>query len=320
MPFRRRVAGFAAYRQGRGSGEAADMSEQERQQNRIALPQLTGGWRARVRYQAGRIEADLYTVNNPESRLAVRVQASVDRARAASGRRAGAFEWFSGSLEEEAYGHLETARETLVMLEDDDSVRAQMSSFASLAGASYGSPPSDPPTAGEIRANLDRSAMRRLLRDQDAAAAERRAAIRELRNRVLGITFLLTLGLLIATLVVSPVFLRVMGLGALAGLLTAVVPLSRAPGRHESDGLLGAVALLKIPAGGVTALLGVVLLRKGLGGLQPARDGIALFYAVLLGLLQQALTGHVDRQALYLTSDEASPAPATTHPPVPPTG
>ncbi len=123
-----------------------------------------------------------------------------------------------------------------------------------------------------------------------------RNSVRQLRNGILGVSALLLLALIIAALVVSHLYLRVMGLGALAGAVCAILPLAYSVEQRGPYGTRTAQAILKVLAGAAVALLGVILLRKGLGGLAPARDGTALFYAVILGFGQQVLTGLVDKR------------------------
>jgi hypothetical protein len=91
--------------------------------------------------------------------------------------------------------------------------------------------------------------------------------------------------------------LKVMGVGAVAGAATSVLPLARARTSSGPYGVTGSQIALKVPAGAAAAFLGVLLLQKGVGGLSAATGNAAYFYAVVVGFAQQTLTHLVDRQA-----------------------
>ena len=89
--------------------------------------------------------------------------------------------------------------------------------------------------------------------------------------------------------------------GALGGLVGAVVALRRLRGSRRPPGLQIAQIVLKIPAGALLALFGVVLLQSGLLPLlTPAADGQLVAYAMLFGFVQETLTRAVDRHVAAL--------------------
>jgi hypothetical protein len=91
---------------------------------------------------------------------------------------------------------------------------------------------------------------------------------------------------------------QVMILGAFGGALAAVFTLSRMKGISGPFSLPSFQALLKLPAGSATALLGVLLLQNNMvTGFSPQRSGIVSAYAVIFGYGQQVVTRLVDRQA-----------------------
>jgi hypothetical protein len=154
---------------------------------------------------------------------------------------------------------------------------------------------------------LDRAVVRQLWQDAHIAAEADHAAVRQFRNFVLEATALMSAAMLIAA-IVDGTHRNVIGIGAVAGAVTAVIPLISAGRPHGPYTLATAQALLRIPAGGAAALLGVLVLREGFASLQPAVGDAAVFYAVVFGLAQHILTRLVDRRAeALLTGSPAEP-------------
>jgi hypothetical protein len=209
------------------------------------------------------------------------------------------------------------AREGLILIQDEPTLRAQVPYVRSLAS------PDAPPTvaksldAGIDGGSLSRADMLQVMRQHHISTDIQHGQLRQLRNRILGVTTLL-LAVLTGAAIVCWRFglvdlLTVMGVGALAGTVTSVLPLARARTPSGPYGVAGAQILLKAPAGAAAAFLGVLLLRKGLGSLNAATGDAALFYAVVFGLAQQTLTQLVDGQAAKLVNG-AAPRLATTKP------
>ena len=86
--------------------------------------------------------------------------------------------------------------------------------------------------------------------------------------------------------------------GALGGLLAAVVAMRHLQGSTDPYGLPLVQAGLKVPTGAVTGLLGVVWLQSGvLGALAPQAVPQVFAYVALFGYAQEAFTAFVDNQA-----------------------
>jgi hypothetical protein len=110
--------------------------------------------------------------------------------------------------------------------------------------------------------------------------------------------------------------------GVIAAALAAASALRRVRGTSTEYSLPVALAVLKLPTGALTALLGLLLMRgdfiPGLSALDSSAQIIA--WAILFGYAQQLLTRFVDDRAQGLLADvapgdpaqgrEATPAPA----------
>jgi hypothetical protein len=95
--------------------------------------------------------------------------------------------------------------------------------------------------------------------------------------------------------------------GALAAAVAAAVSLRRVRGTSTPYNLPVALALLKLPAGALTAALGVLLMRgafiPGLTSLDSSGQIIA--WAVVLGYSQQLITRYADQAAVAVLADTA---------------
>lgn len=86
-------------------------------------------------------------------------------------------------------------------------------------------------------------------------------------------------------------------LGALGGLAAALAGIRRLRGFRNPYNLPLVQALLKIPSGALTGLLGVVLMQGGIVFLEPQSGGALVAYAVIFGAAQDVVTRLIDRQA-----------------------
>jgi hypothetical protein len=118
-------------------------------------------------------------------------------------------------------------------------------------------------------------------------------------------------------------------LGAAGGALAAVLAVSKMQGTSTPYSVPLALAMLKLPFGALTALLGLVLIHgrfvPGLTDLDSS--GQILAYAIALGVAQHAVTGMVDRRGQELLAgipgkrsavvsaptDTGTPTPARRH-------
>jgi hypothetical protein len=98
--------------------------------------------------------------------------------------------------------------------------------------------------------------------------------------------------------------LVVEALGAAGGALAAVLAVSRMQGTSTPYSVPLAVAMLKLPVGALSAILGLVLIHgefvPGLTNLDTS--GQILAYAIVLGIAQHLITGLVDRRGQELLS------------------
>lgn len=97
----------------------------------------------------------------------------------------------------------------------------------------------------------------------------------------------------------------IMVLGAAGGALAAVLTVSRLQGTSTPYSVPLALAMLKLPVGALTAVLGLILIH---GRFVPGLDdldtsGQILAYAIVLGVAQHAVTNLVDRRGQELLSE-----------------
>lgn len=260
-------------------------------------PRWASAWRGEVRDQAQRLDDDLALVPASDPRPAAYdgARASIDRARAFADASTTLTAWWSGSNIEGAWANLGGARESLVRLQDEATVRAQLPYLRSLAAKS--SDTKDLIGTEDTAATPDRAAIAQVMRAHNVHVTAEHNDVRHLRNIVVGITALLALLMCIAAGVTDREHRIVIGVGAIAGTLTTVLAVSSARRTTGPYGLLGPQALLKVFAGSATALLADILLYKGVGSLGPAQGDAAYFVAVIFGFSQQLFTQLVDNKA-----------------------
>jgi hypothetical protein len=99
-------------------------------------------------------------------------------------------------------------------------------------------------------------------------------------------------------------------IGLLAAALAGAFALRQIRGTSTPYSLPVAVAVLKLPSGALTAVLGLVLMRGGFVPGLSALDTSAqiLAWAVVFGYSQQILTRLVDRQANTVLENVSQPA------------
>jgi hypothetical protein len=102
--------------------------------------------------------------------------------------------------------------------------------------------------------------------------------------------------------------------GVLGSFVAVVVGLRRLSSSRTSVGLQVAQLALKVPAGALTAVFGIVLLQSSIiPGLKAVDETALGAYAVLFGFAQEALTRLVDNKAGELI-DHAQPLSERTAP------
>jgi hypothetical protein len=101
-------------------------------------------------------------------------------------------------------------------------------------------------------------------------------------------------------------------LGAMGGLVSAVATLRAARNFQRFYGLPLAQSILKIPAGAVSALAGVLLVQNGLlGPIGPFRRETIFAYALVFGIAQIAVTKQIDNRAGDLLGEANAKSPST---------
>jgi hypothetical protein len=114
--------------------------------------------------------------------------------------------------------------------------------------------------------------------------------------------------------------LIIAGLGALGGALGALIAIRRLRGTCTPYSVSTALAVLKVPSGALTAIIGMLLLAggfvPGLTNLDSQRQILA--YALLFGLAQHLVTRVADNRAQQLMDNLPSkdPEARATDPPV----
>jgi hypothetical protein len=111
----------------------------------------------------------------------------------------------------------------------------------------------------------------------------------------------------------------VLGVGLIAAALAAAASLRGIRGTSTPFSLPISLALLKLPTGAMTAILGLILMRgefiPGLSALDT--PGQIISWAVLLGYSQQLLTRFVDQRAQTVLDDVGRTAPDRSQPDAP---
>ncbi|OBF30387.1 hypothetical protein A5724_24590 [Mycobacterium sp. ACS1612] len=97
----------------------------------------------------------------------------------------------------------------------------------------------------------------------------------------------------------APSILVIELLGLVSASLVGALALRRMEGTSTAYSVPMATMLLKLPAGALTAVAGVLMIKAGVAGptLTALNETHVMGYALLLGASQQGITGLVDRQA-----------------------
>ncbi len=272
----------------------------------------SSNWRSGVLRQAERLTDELDALSPDELAAAPvavleQVRRHVEVARAIALDSPKLWErlrdWWTGNGVETAWNHLQTAREDLFLVEPAAAVRAQLPGLLRRMVKVSPDPAHDP--------QLD--AIKKIAtRDGDLSPEDRgeikaahehvrveeddHSEARSFRNNLL----LLTAGLSIAAVAlgaITPSGFRYVLVGAGAGLLTTALAWRSLTHLTGPFAVNTAQAALKIPAGAVAAILGVILVRSGIISGLNVNDSTAYGYAVVFGLSQQALTQVVDNAA-----------------------
>jgi hypothetical protein len=203
-------------------------------------------------------------------------------------------DWWTGNAVETACEHLPTAREDLFMFAPAASVRAQLPSIQRRLAKVSPDPAHDPQLAGvrEIAStsgalSLDQREGIRTAHEHVRVVEDDHSEGRGFRNNLL----LWSAGPTAVAIVLAAIQdsgFDYLAVGAGAGMLTTALAWRNLTHVEGPYAVSTAEALLKIPAGAASALLGVVLVRSGvISGLNVERiDGVWL-----CGGLRAVVTG-----------------------------
>lgn len=212
-------------------------------------------------------------------------------------------DWWTGNGVETACNHLQTAREDLFLVEPAAQVRAQLPGLQRRMVKVSPDPAHDPQLDAIKKVAARDGDLSPEDRQQIKAAHEHvrvaeddHSEARAFRNNL----FMLALGLGIAAVAIAGITtngFRYLLVGAGAGLLTTALAWRSLTYLTGPFAVNTAQATLKVPAGAVAAILGVILVRSGIISGLNVSDSTAYGYAVVFGLSQQALTQVVDNAA-----------------------
>lgn len=221
--------------------------------------------------------------------------------------------WWSGTDYERVWGQLYRAGEEFVLCEKEDSLRCRLPSLRAAVDTHLHGEEAECYKKALVFSkdkDLDRYAVHAAVAAVNGALSAAFRALRNYRNLLM-----LGVGLLTAVAIGAGVW-QVLGpgplsllpqgtdvfevelLGAVGGALTGVFGFYRQKGSQETYSLPLVQGLLKIPAGAVTALVGVLVMQAGILGIVSAQEGAkVLGYATLFGMSQQGVTRLIDRRA-----------------------
>src|SRR6478672_547455 len=280
--------------------------------------------RLKMRVDAARARGDL---TEPQETVALGVDGFIERARAAAfrddpipGRLAN---WWRGTLVEAAYRNMHSARSALFDLYTEAELRAEIPMVVARANSTLHRDDPRLATVAELSAlppSKLRPRMRRLVGDSYERLDLEHGQLRSFRNIVLiAAAFLLccvavTIGFICAhpswiplcfdstadlvscpsrmTAGATPSWpdvLVVTRMGGLGGAFAATLSIRNLKGTSTPYDVPVALAVLKVPMGALTAILGLVAIK---GGFAPG-----LSNALLFGFSQQALSRLLDKRA-----------------------
>jgi hypothetical protein len=276
-------------------------------------PQVgSSNWRSVVLRQAQRLTDELAAmpaegVYTAPAALLDQVRERIDAARRIAGHAPRSWEtlrnWWTGNAVETAWEDLQTAREDMFMFAPAASVRAQLPSIQRRVAKVSPDPTHDPQLAAisEIAAtrgdlSLDQREEIRTAHEHVRVVEDDHSEARGFRNNLL----LWSAGLTAVAVVLAAIQdsgFDYLAVGAGAGMLTTALAWRNLTHVQGPYAVSTAQALLKVPAGAASALLGVVLVRSGVISGLNVNASTAYGYAVVFGLSQQALTQVVDNAA-----------------------
>lgn len=292
--------------------------------------------------ERGRVEAAL---NSAESEIAVAREA-VEFKR--SGRQRlhprRLIAWASGADQETAWLALHGAECELVLVRPEPALRSEIPRLLAKVDASFSTATEPGKGRTEIliaqqkASQLDRQALREIKQAVLGESDKQFERLRSFRNILVAAIFILVVveaGLaLIPSLMTSWVEFcpstsaasgadpnvtaacpvdtvwKVELLGAIGGLLAALAALQKLRGYRNPYNLPFVQALLKIPAGALTALIGTIIVQSGAFSIDPVDGNKLVAYVILFGVAQELVTRLIDQKANSII-EAANPSTAS---------
>jgi hypothetical protein len=226
--------------------------------------------------------------------------------------------WLTGAEIDEAWRAVHAAEEQMVLALPDAAVSAQVPELA--AGVRTQLPANDERASGYLQTlaaisttgHVDREQLKAIRATLNDLRDESFANVRGFRNVALGAVVALT-AVAIALVFDAPgdewlpicapkakecaTVGQIEIVGALGGLLGVVAALYSFQGGSGPYALPAVLAVLKVPAGALTGLLGAMWMQSEQFGLKSHPGSSVLAYVALFGFAQQAITTFADRQA-----------------------
>jgi hypothetical protein len=235
------------------------------------------------------------------------------------------FRWISGADQETAWLALHAAESDLTLTRPSAALRAEIPALLGKVATRY-STEREPGrswaeflTAQHTAADVDRHGLREIKQSLLADSDKDYERLRSFRNILL--VALIALIVVTALLAVLPGLLtdwitfcptvesrgsdscpvdavwQVELLGALGGFVTALAALQKLRGYRNPYNLPLVQAAVRVPAGALTGLVGILILQSGAFQLDPAEGNAVVAYAIVFGAAQELVTRLIDQKA-----------------------
>jgi hypothetical protein len=178
--------------------------------------------------------------------------------------------------------------------------------------------------------DAQREQLRVIAQTLHALSDDAHGRVRTFRNLVLAAIVILSIGLFAVAIgqdnppwlpiragasTSGPTVWQVELVGALGGMLAGLAGLLKLPGFTGPYSLPATLALLNLPAGALTGLLGALWMQNSLVGSVKPQEGTALLaYVALFGFAQEAVTRFADKRGSRLLGEATGSAPNTNSP------
>jgi hypothetical protein len=245
--------------------------------------------------------------------------------------------WLTGAEVDVAWKKVHAAEALIVLMEGDEAVLARIPTLSEAvrdrlpAGDARAAPylktlsdlsaksasrQVDVTHADDVTTG-DRERIRAIKETLNEITDEAHARLRSFRNVALGVTVALTVVAVVlgfdppgdewlpvcapadssGAMPACATVWQIEAVGALGGLLAVVTALVAFQGFSGPYALPAVMAVLKVPAGALTGLLGAIWMQSEVFGFKAQAGGKILAFVALFGFAQQAITAFADRQA-----------------------